>query len=61
VADSTKKTWVTPSVRQFVGPEDIWNYYKDRASPEELDRLRTFLKDNCAFDPRWKEPHRRRA
>jgi hypothetical protein len=62
VADSSlKKTWTTPAVNSFAGPEEIWNHYRDRFPPKELEGLRTFLRVNYGFDPESRELPRRRA
>jgi hypothetical protein len=61
VADSSKKTWTSPLVQGFAVPEEIWDHYKDRLSPEALERLRAFLRVNFGFDPELAVPSRRRA
>ena len=61
MADSSKKMWTAPGLLRFAEPEDIWDHYKDKASPEALERLRAFLKENNTFDPELRDRRRRRA
>jgi len=61
VTDSSKRKWVAPAVRKLARPEEIWDHFKEKGSPEELDRLRQLLKENYAFDPDWRERPKRRA
>jgi hypothetical protein len=54
VRDNKKKPWASPTVVNFDSPEELWNHYKDRATPVELARLALLIEH-------WKMIRSRRA
>lgn len=40
---SDKDKWTTPEISKFADPEEVWERYKDRGTPEQRVRLRAML------------------
>jgi hypothetical protein len=57
VHDPDKKAWSPPKLARLEDPEEVWEHYKVRGTPEERARLRALLD---LASPRA-EPKRRRA
>jgi hypothetical protein len=43
VGDFNKKTWSKPDLNRFDDPDEVWDHYKFRGTPEQRARLRTML------------------
>ena len=59
--DTQKKTWTPPELVQFDSPDDVWDYYKDRATPLELARLALLLEQSRKIIRERKSLQKRRA
>lgn len=40
---SDKQEWTAPEISTFSDPDQVWEKYKDRGTPEERARLRAML------------------
>lgn len=49
---SEKDKWTTPEISKFADPEEVWERYKDRGTPEQRVRLRAMLDTMVRRGPR---------
>jgi hypothetical protein len=43
VRHSDKKTWSLPDIDLFDDPDEVWDLYKSRGTPEQRARLKAML------------------
>jgi hypothetical protein len=58
VRDSEKSVWSKPEIDRFHDPDDVWDHFKLKGTPEQRARLRAML--DFARE-RQGEPKRRSA
>jgi hypothetical protein len=61
VPNTKKKSWTSPTVVHFDAPEDVWDYYKDRATPFELARLAELIESSKTIQFQQSLPKKRSA
>ncbi len=57
---SKRQQYSAPGLKSFANAEEVWDYYKDKGTPEERARLRQML-GMQAGDETKEAPRRRRA
>jgi hypothetical protein len=58
---SKRQQYQGPSLKSFANAEEVWDYFKDKGTPEERARLREMLRLMPAGDETKEAPLRRRA
>jgi hypothetical protein len=43
VSDSDKKSWTAPEIRHFDDPDELWEAYKLKGTPEQRAKLKAML------------------